>query len=197
YRSHSRASQRSALNTRQSHLKGLPFPKKYDQQINRLDELFDLAARGKAANNPTYTGYNIIEDLLFLVRNFDESLFHTHYDKMLCQETSDQLPNIKVVIDELKQKLAVHGTTLQHQSTISHSAFAILQGSSHEAKALKLSKNSKRQKRECPCGRGSTSGAALADFEPQLDIINHSKDLREARPGLDRALKDHKRRIKK
>lgn len=145
---------------------------------------------------------------------------------MLCQEIFDQPPNIKVVIDEIKQKLAVHGTTLQHQYKISHSAFATLQGTSHGAKvdnnkqkflqnesehkkrkALKLSKNSKRQKRECSCGRECTSGwdecycstpsAALADFEPQPDIITHIKDLREARPGLDRALKDHERRIKK
>ncbi|KAI0990941.1 hypothetical protein K3495_g17246, partial [Podosphaera aphanis] len=144
---------------------------------------------------------------------------------MLHLETSEVPPDFKSVIYELKRKLAA-GSMNQQQSTISNSAFATLQGTSHEKELkerkstkdgeknrrkrkgdAKTSEESKRRKRECPYGRGCTSGwakcyyltpsAAPPDFEPQPEVVNHIKDLREARPGLDKALRDHEKNMKK
>ncbi|KAI0992750.1 hypothetical protein K3495_g15435, partial [Podosphaera aphanis] len=64
-----------------------------------------------------------------------------------------------------------------------------------------------KKKRDCPCGRGCTSSwsrcyyltpsAAPPSFEPDPEVVNRIKDLREAQPGLDIALKSHEERCKK
>ncbi|RKF65760.1 hypothetical protein GcM3_116017, partial [Golovinomyces cichoracearum] len=132
HRQYSKSSQRFTLNARLHYLKGLEFPTKYDQQLIRLDEWFDLAKRCQAADHPTYTGYTIIEDLLLSIRSFNESIFQTHYDQMLQQERGEVPPDFKNLIDELKQKLCENGTTIPSRSPISRSTFATLQGASHE-----------------------------------------------------------------
>ncbi|KAI0991355.1 hypothetical protein K3495_g16832, partial [Podosphaera aphanis] len=131
HRQHSKSSQRSALNTRLHYLKNLEFPTKYDQQLTRLDEWFDLAVRGQAVDNPIYTGYTIIEDLLVSMRRFNESIFQTHYDRMLQQEKAEVPSNFKAVIDELKQKLSANGSIAPPRTMIPRSTFATLQGTSH------------------------------------------------------------------
>ncbi|KAI0992533.1 hypothetical protein K3495_g15652, partial [Podosphaera aphanis] len=64
----------------------------------------------------------------------------------------------------------------------------------------------RHKKQECPCGRGCTTpwsrcyylmpSAAPSNFEPDPEIVNRIKDLREARPRLDAALRDLERRGK-
>ncbi|RKF81009.1 hypothetical protein GcM3_040028 [Golovinomyces cichoracearum] len=179
HRQHSKSSQRSTLNARLHYLKSLEFPTKYDQKLIRLDEWFDLAIRGQAADHQTYTGYSIIEDLLLSIRRFNESIFQTHYDRMLQQERGEIPPDFKNLIDELKQKLSANGTTIPSRSPISRSTFATLQGTSHETAInddvqkenfyvgdtstrkrkinSKSNQSSKTSKRECPCGRGFSS----------------------------------------
>ncbi|KAI0991333.1 hypothetical protein K3495_g16854, partial [Podosphaera aphanis] len=77
-------------------------------------------------------------------------------------------------------------------------------------RAYKGGPNKKRRHQqrstECPCGRGCTTSwfkcyyltpsAAPASFEPNPEIVNRIKDLREARPGLDKALKAHEEKLK-
>ncbi|KAI0992007.1 hypothetical protein K3495_g16179, partial [Podosphaera aphanis] len=108
---------------------------------------------------------------------------------------------------------------------IPRSTFATLQGTSHGSAdddepriigkyvAEKKRKNNagsyqsaKRPKQDCPCGRGCTinwsrcyyltPSAAPPNFEPDPEIVNRIKDLREARPGLDAAMKKHEKRMK-
>ncbi|KAI0991936.1 hypothetical protein K3495_g16251, partial [Podosphaera aphanis] len=65
----------------------------------------------------------------------------------------------------------------------------------------------RKKKPDCPCGRGCTTpwskcyyltpSAAPSNFEPNPEIVNHIKNLREARPGLDKALKYHEDKIRK
>ncbi|KAI1003164.1 hypothetical protein K3495_g5043 [Podosphaera aphanis] len=104
HRQQSESALRTALNIRLQDLKNRGFPNKYEHQLTRLDEWFDLVVRGKAANHPTYTGYAIIEELLISMRNFNESIFQTHYDRMLRQERTSEPANVKALIDELRQK---------------------------------------------------------------------------------------------
>ncbi|KAI1004180.1 hypothetical protein K3495_g4034 [Podosphaera aphanis] len=55
---------RSALSNKLHELKAKGFPEKRDRQVAVLDEWYNLVHRGKIANHPTYTGYEIVEKLL-------------------------------------------------------------------------------------------------------------------------------------
>ncbi|KAI1000856.1 hypothetical protein K3495_g7343 [Podosphaera aphanis] len=64
----------------------------------------------------------------------------------------------------------------------------------------------RHKKQEGPCGRGCTTpwsrchyfmpSAAPSNFEPDSEVVNRIKDLREARPRFDAALRDLERRAK-
>lgn len=177
HRQQSESAVRTALNIRLQDLKNRGFPNKYEQQLTRLDEWFDLVVRGKAANPPTYTGYTVTEDLLISMRNYNESIFQTHYDRMLQQERMSEPANFKGLIDELRQKLSANRSTGSSFHNLPRSTFASLQGSRLEAidlsdkeqsdtdlrrgkrknneKSNQGGSNTKRRKKrqDCPCGR--------------------------------------------
>ncbi|KAI0991851.1 hypothetical protein K3495_g16336, partial [Podosphaera aphanis] len=130
HRQQSESALRTALNLRLIDLKTRGFPTKYEHQLTRLDEWFALSVRGKAANHPTYTGYTVIEDLLISMRNFNEAMFQTHYDRMLQQERTNIPADFKALVDELKQKLSASQPFSSSLSKTPRSTFATLQGTS-------------------------------------------------------------------
>ncbi|KAI1001085.1 hypothetical protein K3495_g7111 [Podosphaera aphanis] len=135
YRQQDEPAQRTALNLRLQQLKSMLFPEKYDQQIVRLKEWFNLCVRGQAVNHPTYTGYTILEDLLVSMKSYNEAFFQTHFEKILqCQRTKKPA-DFTGLVAELKQKLSSNHSIKSLNTNTAHfpTTFATLQGTSDGA----------------------------------------------------------------
>ncbi|KAI0992273.1 hypothetical protein K3495_g15913, partial [Podosphaera aphanis] len=167
----------------------------------------------------------IIDELLLALRPLNEAMYHLLHSEMTNKEEADIPADFRSWVEIVKGKLATTHYDVPSQVSRATFATLQGQDMNHVHNKPSKKKGSgkdilkrdhddssegqakrRKKKQDCPCGRGCTGSwakcyyltpsVAPSNFEPIPEIINRIKDLREARPGLDSALRHHEDRMK-
>ncbi|KAI1000866.1 hypothetical protein K3495_g7332 [Podosphaera aphanis] len=116
---------------RLQHLQSKGFHVSNDQQLAKLNEWSKLVVRGRRLKHSTCLGYEIIRELLKSIRPLNESVYQMLRYKMLKNDRKKVPADVKMWVDNLKDKLMPTHSDSPSSSYVSRASFATLKGSSN------------------------------------------------------------------